>query len=145
MGYQTAMTRKDDTFVSLDGRAQFANGLKPVLFVSIHFNSAPAVKAEGVEVFYYRSDQNKERSAISKLLAENILNKIISNTDAKSRGVKHGNLAVIRKTTMPAVLVEGGFLTNETEYQKLKDVSYIRRLMWGIAQGIQTFTNNSQA
>ncbi|MBA2726959.1 MAG: N-acetylmuramoyl-L-alanine amidase [Parachlamydiaceae bacterium] len=141
MGFMTAMTRKDDTFVSLDGRAEFANELKPALFVSVHFNSAPAVKAEGVEVFYYRSEQDKGRSAASKALAENILNRIIINTDANSRGVKHGDLAVIRKTNMPAVLVEGGFLTNESEYQKLKDSAYVKRLMWGIAQGIQKFTS----
>jgi N-acetylmuramoyl-L-alanine amidase len=141
MGFQTAMTRKDDTFVTLDNRAKIANELNPALFVSVHFNSAPAVKAEGVEVFYYRSEKDKGRSAASKTLAENILSRIIMNTDANSRGVKHGDLAVIRKTNMPAVLVEGGFLTNESEYQKLKDANYIKRMMWGIAQGIQKFTN----
>jgi len=141
MGFLTAMTRKDDTFVSLDGRAQFANELQPALFVSVHFNSAPAVKAEGVEIFYYRSEQDKDRSAASKALAESILNRIVVNTDAASRGVKHGDLAVIRKTKMPAVLVEGGFLTNESEYQKLKDAAYVKRLMWGIAQGIQKYTS----
>lgn len=141
MGFQTAMTRKEDVFVTLDQRAQFANGLTPTLFVSVHFNSAPAPKAEGVEVFYYRSEKDKGRTVASKALAESILNRIIINTDAKSRGVKHGDLAVIRKTVMPAVLVEGGFFTNESEYQKLKDPNYIKRLMWGIAQGIQSYTS----
>lgn len=141
MGYQTAMTRTSDLFVTLDGRAQFANEKNSDLFVSVHFNSAPSTNADGVEVFYYRSEQNKERSSTSKALAEAILKRVISNTDAKSRGVKHGNLAVIRKTTMPAVLVEGGFLTNEKELQKIKDPAYIKRLAWGIAQGVQEFLN----
>lgn len=141
MGYQTAMTRKNDSFLSLEGRAKFANNLQPALFVSVHFNSAPAASAHGIEVFYYLSEVNKERSERSKLLAEKILHRVISNTDAKSRGVKHGDLSVIRNTNIPAVLVEGGFLTNEAEYQKLKDTAYIKKLTWGIAQGIQEFVS----
>ncbi|MFS6835649.1 N-acetylmuramoyl-L-alanine amidase family protein, partial [Staphylococcus aureus] len=137
----TEMTRKTDTFVTLDGRAKFANDRKPDLFVSVHFNSAPSAQAHGIEVFYYRSEQDVERSATSKELAEKILQKVLVNTEAKSRGVKHGNLAVIRKTTMPAVLIEGGFLTNEQEFQKLRDSAYIKKLAWGIAQGIQDFLN----
>lgn len=138
-GFEVLMTRKDDVFVTLSGRAEFANQRKPLLFVSVHYNSAPSEKAEGIEVFYYNTDKDKSRSEASKLLASSILDRVITNTKAKSRGVKHGNLAVIRETTMPAVLIEGGFLTNEGETQKLKDPSYIKSLAWGIAQGIQDY------
>lgn len=141
MGYRTELTRKNDKFVTLDGRATFANELNPDLFVSIHFNSAPSAKAHGIEVFYYRTEQETDRSITSKILAEKVLQKVLVHTEAKSRGVKHGNLAVIRKTTMPAILIEGGFLTNEQEFQKLRDSAYIKKLAWGIAQGIQDFLN----
>ena len=139
LGYKTLMTRFDDRFVSLDERAQFANTNKATLFVSIHYNSAPNKEAEGIEVFYYRSDKDKVRSADSKLLAQAVNKHIIIHTDAKSRGVKHGNLAVIRETTMPAILVEGGFLTNANELNKIKDTSYQKRIAWGIAQGIHEY------
>lgn len=139
MGYQTVMTRTDDYFVTLDKRASFANGMRADLFVSVHFNSAPNTKASGIEVFFYRSDSNKERSFASNRLAGSILKFVLPNTQAKSRGVKHGNLAVIRKTAMPAALVEGGFITNEQELAKLRDPNYLKALAWGIAQGIQAY------
>lgn len=138
-GFQVVMTREDDTFVSLGDRAKFANQQKPVLFVSVHYNSAPSEKAAGVEVFYYNNEQDKTRSESSKKLAQAVLDHVLENTKAKSRGVKHGNLAVIRETNMPAILIEGGFLTNEAESQKLRDPSYQKSLAWGITQGIQEY------
>lgn len=138
-GYKVIMTRTDDTFISLDKRALFANEQKPRLFVSIHFNSAPSKDAEGIEVFYYRNDEMKTRTNKSKALAQAILDKTIQNTQAKSRGVKHGNYAVIRETTMPAALIEGGFLTNSSEMEKIKNAAYLKSLALGIAQGIQEY------
>lgn len=139
MGYHIIMTRSDDTFIALEKRAGIANNIKSDLFVSVHYNSAPAKQAEGVEVFFYRDDSNKERVSSSKQLALLVLNKIIENTEAKSRGVKHGDLSVIRNTKMPAILVEGGFLTNDDEMKKLKNPEYLKRVAWGIAQGIQAY------
>lgn len=138
-GYDVVMTRTDDTFISLDKRALFANEQKPRLFVSIHFNSAPSKEAEGIEVFYYRNEEDKARMNKSKTLAQAILDKTLLNTQAKSRGVKHGNYAVIRETTMPAVLIEGGFLTNASEMEKIKNAAYLKSLALGIAQGIQEY------
>ncbi len=138
-GYKIVMTRTDDTFISLEQRAIFANNQNPVLFVSIHYNSAPSRDAEGIEVFFYRTDPDKGRVAKSKQLAQAILDRTLSNTQAKSRGVKHGNFAVIRETKMPAVLIEGGFLTNAAEMEKLKKASYLKSLALGIAQGIQDY------
>jgi N-acetylmuramoyl-L-alanine amidase len=136
MGYDVAMTREDDIFISLDKRAEFANGLNPLLFVSVHYNSAPSKQAEGIEVYYYKSDGDSERSRSSKQLADAVLRRTISNTQAKSRGVKHGNFAVIRETRMPAILIEGGFMSHEGEMSKIKNPGYIKQLAWGIAQGI---------
>lgn len=140
-GYHVIMTRTDDTFIPLDERAAVANRLNPKLFVSVHYNSAPSTDAEGIEVFYYRNNEDQTRMQQSKQLAQSILNRVIRNTDAKSRGVKHGNFAVIRETTVPAVLIEGGFLTNTKEMEKLKDAEYLKKLALGIAQGIRDFLN----
>lgn len=138
-GFEVVLTRSDDTFISLEERSLFANEKKPKLFVSIHFNSAPSADAEGIEVFYFRSEEDKIRMNKSKALAQSILDKTIQNTQAKSRGVKHGNYAVIRETTMPAVLIEGGFLTSTSEMEKIKNASYLKSLALGIAQGIQDY------
>lgn len=143
LGYHPLMTRRDDTFVSLEKRAQFANELQPAIFVSIHYNSAPSAEAEGVEVYYYQSAENKSRTAKSKQLAQAVLKHVLKYTKAKSRGVKHGNFAVIRETTMPAILIEGGFVTNTTEMERLKDPDYLKRLAWGITNGIEEYLNRN--
>jgi len=138
-GYKVLLTRTDDTFIPLDKRALFANDKNSRLFVSIHYNSAPNKDAEGIEIFFYRNQECQQRSVQSKQLAQYILDKIIQNTNAKSRGVKHGNYAVLRETKMPAVLIEGGFLTSTKEMEKIKDPTYLKSLALGIAQGVQNY------
>jgi N-acetylmuramoyl-L-alanine amidase len=138
-GYNVLMTRTDDTFVSLPDRAEFANKHAPQLFVSIHYNSAPSPDADGIEVFFFRTDSNKTRTLHSKQLAQAILDKTLKHTNARSRGVKHGNYAVLRETTMPAALIEGGFLTNTEEMEKIKNPDYMKKLALGIAQGIDSY------
>lgn len=142
MGYLTMMTRSKDEFIPLQKRAEFANEKKADLFVSVHYNSAPAKQAEGIEIFYFKSDDNKIRSTESDKLATSVLTQVTQLTKAKSRGVKHGNFAVIRETKMPAILIEGGFLTNEREMNKIKDPVYVKNIAWGIAKGIQEFLND---
>ncbi|MBS4169710.1 N-acetylmuramoyl-L-alanine amidase [Neochlamydia sp. AcF95] len=141
MGYQTRLTRSNDEFISLQKRANFANDQDADLFVSVHYNSAPAKQADGIEIFYYKSDINKKRSTQSSQLASSILTQVIQATKAKSRGVKEGNFAVIRETKMPAVLIEGGFLTNEKEMNKIKEPAYIKKIAWGIAKGVEAYLN----
>lgn len=138
-GYQVRMTRDDDTFITLDNRAVMANNLNPTLFVSIHYNSAPSREAEGVEVFYYTDRQDLGRTKKSTVLAQCILGKVCKCTKAKSRCAKHGNLCVIRETNMPAVLIEGGFMTCAKEMDKLKDSKYLKAVALGISQGIQEY------
>lgn len=140
MGYRTALTRTDDVFVSLQNRAMFANKLRPKLFVSIHYNAAVNNKAEGIEIYYYDdSEKNAKRTTASKALGQTILKALAKSTKAKMRTVQHGDYAVIRETHMTAVLVEGGFLTNPKEREKLLDKKYLRKIAFGIAQGIDDF------
>ncbi|TXI42795.1 MAG: N-acetylmuramoyl-L-alanine amidase [Nitrosomonas sp.] len=141
-GYRTIMTRSDDTFLTLEERANLAKAKKGQLFVSVHYNSAPSQKAEGIEVFYYNSDKEKGRTKDSQAMAQAVLDKVIAATSAASRGVKHGNYSVIRNTTMPAILIEGGFMTNEKEMERLKDPIYLKKLALGIAQGIDQYLQN---
>lgn len=143
MGYQIQMTRSDDTFLPPLSRAVLANEVQPALFVSIHYNSAPNPEAHGIEVFYHESEKNPKRSKTSKALAAMVLDRVIEETQAKSRGVKTGNFAVIRETAMPAILVEGGFLTNQEEMNLIKNPGYIKRIAWGIAKGIDHYIRTS--
>ena len=103
------LTRWRDVYTPLPKRVDIANQRSPSLFVSIHFNSSKVATAKGIEVFYHDSKQKLKRAENSKKLAANILDHLVAQTQAASRGVKRGNFHVIRETEMPAVLVEGGF------------------------------------
>jgi N-acetylmuramoyl-L-alanine amidase len=91
-----------------------------------------------VEIFYFDAKE-QWRARASRRLANCILYRIIDQTEAVSRGVKQGNFHVIRETEMPAVLVEGGFMTNREERVNLRDRAYLDRLAVGIAQGIDKY------
>jgi N-acetylmuramoyl-L-alanine amidase len=143
LGYRVEMTRADDRFISLENRAKFANEKKPLLFVSIHYNSAPSLVAHGVEV-YFPDKKFKKRAALSKKLAQVVLKQILEQTHAESRGIKQGNWHVIRETTMPAILVEGGFISNEQELRNLKDPIYLKKVAWGVAKGIDNYIRNEK-
>lgn len=138
LGYRVIMTRSRDMYLPLQRRVSIANKTKGSLFVSLHFNSSPSIEAQGIEVFYYDSKE-LWRTRASKRLANCILYRIVDQTEAVSRGIKQGNFHVIRETEMPAVLVEGGFITNRDERGKLRDKTYLDRLAAGIAQGIDKY------
>jgi N-acetylmuramoyl-L-alanine amidase len=142
LGYSVSLTRDEDKFISLDQRVTIGKNNHADLFVSVHYNSAPSHSAHGVEVFYYRARGSKERADRSQILAKKVLDGVISTTQAKSRKVKVGNFAVIRNTTMPAILVEGGFLTNDDEMAKIRDPKYLNKIAWGIAKGVDEFVQN---
>ncbi len=145
LGYRTVLTRTDDVFIPLKKRSSIANDLNADIFVSVHYNSAPSKQANGIEVFYYNSEKNRPRARKSKELADRVLDRVIGRTNAKSRGVKHGNLSVVRETNMPAVLVEGGFLTNEGERSMILTHSYMEQLAFGIASGVNDYFQSVQA
>jgi N-acetylmuramoyl-L-alanine amidase len=141
MGYEVILTRSKDAFVSLEDRAEIANKTKAFIFVSVHYNYCPNESAEGIEIFYYKDDKNPftKRLIESRKLGETILSDIVKHACATSRGVKKANFAVIRETKMPAILIEGGFLSNPTERKKILDAHYQKYLAYGIASGIDHY------
>ena len=130
MGYKPALTRSKNIFIPLNERAEMANKRKAELFVSIHYNSAHNNKARGIEVYYYPHSNNSKQLAITTL--ENVL----QQTKALSRGIKTANFTVLTQTKMPAILVEGGFMSSSKEMNLLQDPEYLNRLAYGIAIGI---------
>lgn len=139
LGYKVIMTRSQDVFVSLQDRADLANNKNAALFVSVHFNFCQNDSAQGVEVYYCKEQGDCHRIACSKQLAEEVLSRIIKHTGAVSRGVRTANFLVIKRTSMPSILVEGGFLSNKEERQKIKDPRYLNFIAWGIARGVDHY------
>jgi len=106
-GFRTIMTRRDDTFISLPQRVAIANAQRNAIFISIHYNAAPREGAEGFETYYY--------SRRSAKLAEACYSRIVQSWWGSRRGIRTRGFFVIRKTNIPSVLVEPGFLTNPRE------------------------------
>lgn len=139
LGYHVVMTRNSDAFISLPHRVEIANQAQANIFVSIHFNSSRSTEAQGIEIFFHDSKEDRTRSGASRKLADAVLSRVIRRTQAQSRGVKKGNFYVIRETSMPAILVEGGFISNPDERVLLKSRDYQEKIARGIADGVDHY------
>jgi N-acetylmuramoyl-L-alanine amidase len=129
-GYSTVMTRRSDVFVSLGERCAMANQNRNAIFVSIHFNGASNYDAYGIETYY-----SSGRASAS--LAASIHRNVLSATGSIDRRVRSRGLYVLRRTNIPAVLCELGFLTNRYEAGKVKSGSYRQKLAEAVAKGIR--------
>ena len=156
-GYRVEMTRATDTAVSLEDRVKFANRFSRAVFVSIHFNSAAggagvetfALAPEGVtsnmfsehhvsasDVARHAGNAQDERNIA---LTASIHATVLSRLAAFDRGVKHARFHVLRDIKIPAVLVEGGFISNPVEGERIATSYYRQRLGAAIAQGVQNY------
>jgi N-acetylmuramoyl-L-alanine amidase len=128
-GYRVVMTRDSDVFVPLGTRTAIANSQRNAIFVSVHFNSATRKGASGIETYFY------SRNSLS--LASAIHHYVSGGAPSSNRGVRRRGYFVLRRTNMPAVLVECGFLTNPTEAAYAQNASYRQKLAEAIASGVQ--------
>lgn len=128
-------SRYDDTFVTLSDRAAFASKVGADLFISLHMNSATNTSATGTEVYYSTSNNKKQSNGLtSKIMADMFQSKLVDVMGTTSRGVKTANYTVIYKNTVPAVLIELGFISNSSDRAKLTDSSYQKAAAEGIYQ-----------
>lgn len=129
-GLRVVMTRSGDSSVSLRGRVQRADQAKGNVFVSIHANAVGGNNSQvnGMESYYYSSGY---RLALS--IHRNILRRV---KVADNRGVRRGRFYVLRKTSMPAALIEVGFVTGSIDNRNLSNPSYRQQLAEAIANGI---------
>ena len=128
-GYRVVMTRNSDVFVPLPTRVAIGNSNRGAIFVCIHFNSSTRRGANGIETYYYRSD--------SARLAANIHRNVVAGAPTENRGIRRRAFWVLRKTNIPSVLVECGFLTNPYEADLIQTASYREKLAQEIARGIR--------
>jgi N-acetylmuramoyl-L-alanine amidase len=128
-GYRVVMTRDSDVFVPLATRVAIANSYSNAIFVSIHFNSAKRAGAGGIETYFYNRESLPLASAIHYFVA--------GGAPSSNRNVRRRGYYVLRKATVPAVLVECGFLTNPTEAAYAQTVSYRQKLAEEIAAGVR--------
>lgn len=128
-GYKTALTRKNDVYVSLEDRVSFSENESPEIFVSIHVNSAVSPDPSGIETHYYHEYSKELADIVHKHLIKEIPN-------TKNRGLFKSKFYVINHTTVPAILVEMGFLSNVDERNELVTDSRKQKTAKAIAEGI---------
>ena len=156
-GYTVLYTRADDETVELEPRAE--SGCFADIFVSIHCNAAPNPDANGIETFSITpkgapnsndSDHSMavnvnddatgyQHCADSFALAYTIQKKLIESTGANDRGAKRARFHVLYRNSVPAVLVECGFVSNENEEKLLNNPEYQLKIARAIADGIDNY------
>jgi len=154
-GFRTVLTRRDNTTtVSLPQRAAIANQHEHSLFVALHFDKASASAASGVAVFYpqHKVSENEgwtwagffdavtaRRSAEDEALAGYVQAAMLGRMEANNRGITARDLYVVRHVRSPAVLIEGGFLSNSFDARLLGTAEYRERLAASVVEGILTY------
>jgi N-acetylmuramoyl-L-alanine amidase len=152
-GINILFTRVDDRYVSLVDRAALANAQRNCVFVSIHFDAAKP-EATGVETYYAThsipwlpfvkqaslESLNKESQSLASIIQESLA----ARTQAVNRGTSLQQFFVITNVRHPAVLVEGGFLTNADDLNKLASENYREQIAVAISDGVIRYRGNLQ-
>jgi N-acetylmuramoyl-L-alanine amidase len=157
-GFNVILTRSKDTYVDLPDRPALANRRGADLFVSLHFNATPTGKdevegpqtycitpvgasstdAQGEGANYGPTTANRVESR-SLLLAYQMQKSLVQNLRVPDRGVRRARYAVLRDATMPAILIEGGYMTHPVERKKIYDAAYRRQMALAMVKGILAY------
>ena len=121
-------TRTTDTKIALQSRADFAATVGADLFISFHVNAHSNSAVNGTSVYYSASNNQVTSSGLkSSILAKAVTDRLSEAWGTKNRGILTDKFVVIHNNTVPAVLVECGFITNNNDFQKIKDTNYQKK------------------
>lgn len=133
-GILPILTRIDDTFIPTDDRVAMANREQANMFISIHANSFINKNTRGTETYYYNSN--------SKLLATILHEHLLKSTGFLDRNVRKMDYKVVKETTMPAALLEIGYLSNPSEEIIMTSEHMQMKVATSIVNGIKQFMNS---
>lgn len=131
-GAKVLLTRSDDTFIPLDSRPALANDNKADLFVAVHCNSTPVPNSTTGTQTYYNTAQSAQLAAI-------IHAEMIKAMKLRNGGVHTANFLVIRKSLMPSVLIELGYLNHERDEALLLTPEFRQKAAQAILEGIRRY------
>ena len=130
-------TRVTDTNVDLYERASFASKIEADMFISLHMNSFTSDKKYGTEVYYSKANNVTSESGFnSYLLAKNLITDLCRELDSKNQGVYNSDFVVTKYNTVPAVLIELGYMSNDSDFKKLTDETYQKKAAQTIYQTV---------
>jgi N-acetylmuramoyl-L-alanine amidase len=158
LGFNVILTRSTDTYVKLPVRPDIANRQHADLFVSLHFNAAQSGKneVEGPETYCItpvgaassnaQGEGGDDGATVanryenqSLLLAYQMEKALVRNLGVVDRGVRRARYAVLRDAAMPAILIEGGYMTHPSEGKRIFDAAYRRQMAAAIVKGILAY------
>ncbi len=134
-GFRVIMTREGDYFVPLEVRAKIANSARN----SITPRGAPSTSDGNVTLRSFNMQPGSSVDARSMALSACIYHSVLGQLREYDRGIKRARFAVLRLTTVPAVLIECGFLTERGESKLISDKDWRAKLAGAIAIGIENY------
>ncbi len=136
-GYQVIMSRETDTYIAKEARVAEANRSDADIYISIHQNATEEGAAvKGMEVWYTTDDSGRD----SKRLAQLIRQQTLKSTEAAARELRDdSDFYVTKNTSMPACLIETGFLSNAAERMQLSLAEYQQQIADGIVRGVSYY------
>ena len=143
-GVNTYILRETDTTITLYNRPALANAANGDLYIAIHNNSSENPSAKGVEVFYDSKASESNYGIYSKDLAESAYQNLVNAIGTTGRGAKsEPAYAVLNKTNMPAIIIEGSFLSNAQDLQLMMTDDFRHNYALGAARAIIETLNKS--
>ena len=132
-------TRTNDSYITLANRAAFAKSVGADAFISLHMNSATSKSANGTEVYYSVSNNKTSFSGItSKAMANLFRKQLLADLKTTNRGTKTAAYYVLKHNTVPAILIELGFISGNSDYSKLTNATFQKNAANSIYKSIQT-------
>lgn len=137
-------TRETDVLIDLYDRAAFASEVGADMFLSLHMNANNSSSVSGTEIFYSSHNTSVSESGLtSTRLAKALADNISAAMNTKNRGVSNSEFVVVKYNTVPAVLIELGFMTNKSELAKLTDSNYQQKaadaIYWSVVEMFELF------
>jgi N-acetylmuramoyl-L-alanine amidase len=136
-GFKVVKTRDEDEFLGLKEISDIANDASGDVFVSVHINSNKLTQYKGVTTYYY--DQNGFQKDERIKLANTMQRELVKSDNWEDRGIARDNLAVLRNSQMPSVLLECGFISNIQDRDKLLKDQVLRNFASNISKGIANY------
>ena len=157
-GWKVFLTRTSDVYVTNADRVVFAEARHADLFISLHFNSTPNrdKKTGGLETYcitptgmpstltrgfsdpWAEQLPNNAFDAQNLQLAVRIHDAVLRAMGIEDRGVRHSRFeTVLRGQNRPAILIEGGYLSNPAEAKKIESPEYRQKLAEAVAEALK--------
>lgn len=135
-------TRTKDTYVPLYTLAAFSAKVEADMYISLHMNSSLSSAANGTEVYYSTINKNKWKSGLnSRIMAKKFQSKVRKAMGTANRGVHTANFVVVKANSVPAVLIELGFMTSSRDYKKITSSKYQKKAAKAIYQSVNSLFN----